>query len=174
MLIFNVKKTISNKIAASSNKNIFLIPTTPRSSIKKVKQDTKKEKIITIPVFLNVYIATFKPKTKIAIEDIKDTDGDALALKIKIKEIGHTLTKSYLQSLTGFLELNIKPSEERIVSTFGESLTDLVLLGIKEKYAILIKTHFKIPKTKVEGEFILLVAIESLSKVIEAIKHKIE
>ena len=93
--------------------------------------------------------------------------------QIKLKEVGHTLTKSYLQSLTDFLELTINPSEERIVSTFGESLTDLVLLGIKEKYAILIKTHFVVPNTKAEGEFILLVAIESLTKVIEAIKHKI-
>jgi len=92
----------------------------------------------------------------------------------KIKEIGNTLTKHYIESLISFLEIKINHSDERVVSTFGESLTDLVLLGIKEKYAILIKTHFTIPDTEVEGEFILLVAIESLTKVIEAIKHKIE
>ena len=94
--------------------------------------------------------------------------------QVKIKEVGNTLTKSYIESLVEFLEIKINASEERIVSTFGESLTDLVLLGIKEQYAILIKTHFQVPDTKAEGEFILLVAIDSLTKVIEAIKHKIE
>ncbi len=92
----------------------------------------------------------------------------------KIKEVGKTLTKFYIDSLIEFLEIKIAASDERIVSTFGESLTDLVLLGIKEKYAILIKTHFALPDSNVDGEFILLVAIESLTKVIEAIKHKIE
>ncbi len=94
--------------------------------------------------------------------------------QIRLKEVGNVLTKNYVHSLTEFLELSINSSEERIVSTFGESLADLALLGIEEKYSILLKTHFSVPGQKVEGEFILLIAIESLTKVVEAIKHKLQ
>ena len=94
--------------------------------------------------------------------------------QIRLKEVGNVLTKNYVHSLTEFLELSINSSEERIVSPLGESLADLALLGIEEKYSILLKTHFSVPGQKVEGEFILLIAIESLTKVVEAIKHKLQ
>ncbi|MCK4997328.1 chemotaxis protein CheC [Candidatus Pacearchaeota archaeon] len=91
----------------------------------------------------------------------------------KLKIIGDTVSKCYLESLTEFLQMNVTRSPERIVSTFGESLADLILLGIEEEYALFVNTNFTIPDTEIQGKFIMLIAIDSIDKMIEAIKKQL-
>ena len=92
----------------------------------------------------------------------------------KLKQAGKTLSFSYLRTIKDFLGLNFRSAPTRIISTFGESLTDFVLLGVEEDYALLLKTQFSIDGTNVKGDFILLLAIDSLSIVSEALRKKIE
>jgi chemotaxis protein CheC len=91
----------------------------------------------------------------------------------KLKEVGETLSKYYVSSITEFLKIKVERTEERIISTFGESLPDLVLLGITEKYALFISTNFEIPETEIKGKFIMLIAMDSVSKMVEAIKKQV-
>lgn len=93
--------------------------------------------------------------------------------QLKLEEAGKSLSVSYLKTMTEFLGLNIKHTDERIISTFGESLTDFVLLGIEEEYALLLRTKFAIPNTKIEGDFVLLIALESLTQVLEALRKQL-
>lgn len=94
------------------------------------------------------------------------------ASQAKLKEMGDVVSKTYLESIKSFLDIKIDRNPQRIVATFGESLVDLVLLGVREKFAFFINTNFKIPDVNVEGKFILLIAIESITKIMEAIKKK--
>ena len=55
----------------------------------------------------------------------------------------------------------------------GESLADLILLGIEEEYALFVNTNFTIPDTEIQGKFIMLIAIDSIDKMIEAIKKQL-
>jgi len=93
--------------------------------------------------------------------------------QIRLVEAGKSLSGSYLKTVTEFLGLKVKHTDERIISTFGESLTDFVLLGIEEKYALLLRTRFEIPGTKIEGDFVLLIALESLTQVLEALRKQL-
>jgi len=93
--------------------------------------------------------------------------------QLELRKAGQALSTSYLKTITEFLELKVKYANTRIISTFGESLTDFVLLGIEEQYAILLKTTFTIPNTEIKGDFILLLAIDSLTTLIQAIAKKV-
>jgi chemotaxis protein CheC len=86
----------------------------------------------------------------------------------KLRSIGDEISKAYLAAIKSFLKIKITPSSQRIVSTFGESLVDLVLLGVKERYALLLKTEFTI-EGDVKGDFVLLLAIDSISNIVDAI-----
>jgi len=92
--------------------------------------------------------------------------------QLQLIKAGSALSTSYLKTITEFLELKVKVAPSRVVSTFGEALTDFVLLGIEESYTLVLKTTFNIPGTKIEGDFILLLAIESLTTLIEGLKKK--
>ena len=93
--------------------------------------------------------------------------------QLKLEKAGRALSVSYLKTMTEFLHLKIKHTADRIISTFGESLTDFVLLGIEEEYALLLRTKFSIPDSKVEGDFVLLIALESLTQILEALRKQI-
>lgn len=91
----------------------------------------------------------------------------------KLKEIGDGLSKSYLDTVSMFLDIKVERTPERIISTFGESLADLVLLGIDQAEALLISTEFSVPNTEVKGKFIMLIAMDSTDKMIDAIKKQL-
>ena len=93
--------------------------------------------------------------------------------QLKLEKAGNALSTSYLKTITEFLQLKIKHTDERIISTFGESLTDFVLLGIEEEYALLLRTRFSIPDSNIEGDFILLIALQSLTQILEALRKQI-
>lgn len=123
-------------------------------------------------------LMTMNTKSALAIADLLQGKkiGSTTTLdkvgQTKLKEVGDVLAKNYVKSITDFLQLKVTKSQQRIISTFGESLPDLVLFGVKERYALFVSTEFKIDKT-VSGKFIMLVAMDSVSKVVEAIKKQI-
>ena len=124
-------------------------------------------------------LMTFNTKSALMLSDLLQnkkigttTTLDKVA-QTKLKEVGDVLAKNYVKSITDFLQLKVEKTEERIISTFGESLPDLVLLGIKERYALFISTDFEIPGKEVTGKFIMLIAMDSVSKIVEAIKKQI-
>jgi chemotaxis protein CheC len=93
--------------------------------------------------------------------------------RTKIKVVGEILCSAYLQTLSDFLGINATHDKPRIVSAFGESLPDFVLLNIRGDHALLLKTVFEVPSTKdLEGNFVLLLTAESIDKVLETIKTK--
>jgi len=92
----------------------------------------------------------------------------------KIKEVGEILSSAYLETFASFLGINATHEELRLVSAFGESLPDFVLLNIKEEHALLLKTNFQIPSTEeLEGNFVLLLTAKSIEKILDAIKEKL-
>lgn len=91
----------------------------------------------------------------------------------KLKKMGDVMGSSYLKSIVDFLKLKVKASDERIVSTFGESLPDVILFGIKEKYALFINTDFEVQGTKIKGKIIMLLAVDSINKMIEALQKQV-
>lgn len=125
-------------------------------------------------------LVVFPTESALALTDIlgKKKLGTAKYLdkksQLKLVKVGKALSTSYLKTITDFLELKVRHTDERIISTFGESLTDFVLLGIEEKYALLLRTKFSIPDSNIEGDFVLLIAIESLTKILEAIRKQLE
>jgi len=90
----------------------------------------------------------------------------------KLKQIGEIVTQNYVASITQFLELNVSGTEERIISAFGESIADLALLGVKGKFALVLRTEFEIGSVK--GKLILLLAMDSASTIKQAIQKKLE
>ena len=93
--------------------------------------------------------------------------------RTKIKVVGEILSSAYLQTLVDFLGLKATHDKPRIVSAFGESLPDFVLLNVRGDRALLLKTIFNVPSTKdLEGNFVLLLTAESIEKILETIKSK--
>jgi chemotaxis protein CheC len=93
-----------------------------------------------------------------------------------LKEMGDILFKSYLGSLCSFLDMDMLYEESKIVSTFGESVVDFIMLKTEEdsKNGLMIKTDFSVAETDVAGKFVLLLTVKKMDKVLKKIKEKIE
>jgi len=87
---------------------------------------------------------------------------------------GDILLRSYLDTLAKFLGLGTVHVPPRFISTFGESMVDFVLLGINKKIeqTLLLKTNINID-LKVGGDFVLLLAIESINTFLDLIQNKL-
>ncbi|MBN2013629.1 MAG: chemotaxis protein CheC [Candidatus Altiarchaeota archaeon] len=125
-------------------------------------------------------VVVFPIKSARLLVDIlnKEPSGTCEVLKLKdrdnIRKIGEILSSAYLETLAEFLDIHATHEDPRIVSAFGESLPDFVLLNITGEYALLLKTVFKIPSTEeLEGNFVLLLTAESIEKLLETIKSKL-
>lgn len=80
-----------------------------------------------------------------------------------LKRVSQSLVKCYLDAIKGFLNITLQPSELRIFSTFGETITDLIDLALKKKTKQVFYLNTKLSiKPNVEGEFVFLLD-ESLS-----------
>ncbi|HIE34527.1 MAG TPA: hypothetical protein EYP86_05250 [Candidatus Altiarchaeales archaeon] len=130
---------------------------------------------------IGTIVVVFPIKSALMFVDLvnKREFGTTNALSIKdrdtIREIGDILSKSYLQTFAEFLNINAEHTTPRIVSAFGESLPDFVLLNIQEKHALLLKTEFNIPTAeKINGNFVLLLTSESIEKLLDALKEKLQ
>ncbi|MCX6819253.1 MAG: chemotaxis protein CheC [Candidatus Aenigmarchaeota archaeon] len=118
-------------------------------------------------------------KSAMSLSDImlNKKSGSTKALSQKDQEnlikIGNVMIHNYLNVLINFLGMKTECEKPRIVSTFGESLPDFILLGTKTKYTILLRTDFKISKN-VEGDVILSIEVESVPKFIGALEKKLK
>jgi chemotaxis protein CheC len=94
--------------------------------------------------------------------------------RTQLKAVGEILSKAYLETLVEFLGIKATYDAPRIVSAFGESLPDFVLLNIQGDSALLLKTIFNVPATEeLEGNFVLLLTADSIEKLLETIKAKL-
>lgn len=80
-----------------------------------------------------------------------------------LKRVSRSLVVCYLNAIQGFLNARLQPSELRIFSTFGETITDLIDLTLKKrtKRVFYLNTKLSI-KPNIGGEFFFLLD-ESLS-----------
>lgn len=125
-------------------------------------------------------VVVFPVKSARLLVDVlnRDPPGTCEVLKIKdrnnIRKVGEILSTAYLETLAEFLGINAVHEDPRIVSAFGESLPDFVLLNITGDYALLLKTIFQVPSTEeLEGNFVLLLTAESIEKLLQIIKSKL-
>lgn len=90
----------------------------------------------------------------------------------KLKKVGEIISQSYLSSISEFLKIKVKKNKQKIITAFGESIPDLLLFGIKKRYALFISTEFKIEKSDIKGKFAMILATESIQKMLDAIKKQ--
>ncbi len=92
--------------------------------------------------------------------------------KAVLQEVSHFVSSAYLAALNEFLGIELLHSVPRVVSTFGESIIDFVLLdvGNRMKDGLLIQTNFVVKKKKIEGDLVLLMALESADTILKATK----
>jgi len=91
-----------------------------------------------------------------------------------LKKMFNKTSMAYLNALSNFLAIKLKHTKPKIISTFGESTTDFLLLNItEEKHVLLFKTDFYVPSTKIKGNIILVLTIKSIENLLGKIKDKI-
>lgn len=81
-------------------------------------------------------------------EWLSDEDQDLL------KSISQWLVRCYLDAIKGLLNIKLKPSELRIIYTFGETIGDLIDMALKKmtKQVFYLQTKFNV-KPNIEGSF---------------------
>jgi len=90
-------------------------------------------------------------------------------------ETGNILSGAYLTALGNFFETKFTPSVPNIILNLAGVLVDFVIMGSKEKvtHAIVIGTEFQVEGKKVRGEFILLLGVKSLQKLMKKLEGKV-
>ncbi len=128
---------------------------------------------------LGTIVVIFPIKSALILSDFlsKKPPGTSEVLDAKnrndIRKVGGILSQAYLETIREFLGLNAKSADLRVVSAFGESLPDFVLLNIDEGSALLLKTNFDVSSAKkFQGDFVLLLTQESVGKILETIDKK--
>jgi len=125
--------------------------------------------VVIFPIKSALMLVDILKKKPIGTCEVLDVDD-----RNRIKDVGEILSSAYLETFASFLGIHATYEEPRLVSAFGESLPDFVLLNIKEDYALLLKTNFQIPSTEaLEGNFVLLLTAKSIEKIIDAINQKL-
>jgi chemotaxis protein CheC len=85
-------------------------------------------------------------------------------------DIGDMVMSSYIDVFKNFLGFEVSHGKPNIISAFGESLADFILVKAKNENSILLKSHFSVTGTKISGDFILFMEIRSLSGVLKALE----
>ena len=93
----------------------------------------------------------------------------------ELKTVGKIISDSYIQSLNQLLDLKMDFGDLNVLSTFGDSIIDIIMLGVDpdHKGALYMNTAFSVDKTDIEGEFILILAVKSLDTVLKKIRSKL-
>ncbi|MCK5107695.1 MAG: hypothetical protein KAQ83_03130, partial [Nanoarchaeota archaeon] len=108
------------------------------------------------------------------ILSIKKRDEDLLTQKDlkNLKIVGNLVSEYYIKSLNKFLGLNMCHGKTNIVTTFGESIMDIIMLnmGSNAQDVLMINAHFDIDKTEIKGHFTLLLAVESMEVLLNALR----
>ncbi|OYT53167.1 MAG: hypothetical protein B6U72_06670 [Candidatus Altiarchaeales archaeon ex4484_2] len=93
--------------------------------------------------------------------------------KHQLENVGLILIRPYLDPLGEFLDIDVHSGKVRVLSTFGRSLSDFLLLNVKEENTLLITTNFSVPDANIHGDFAFLLAFSSIQTIINAIKSKL-
>lgn len=93
-----------------------------------------------------------------------------------INEVGLAIISAYTNALNILFELKTSHGDPRFFSTFGESITDFISLGIEEAERTFLSS-FKISFSiafKVKGDFVFLSALAPVDSLLRAIRNKLK
>lgn len=93
-----------------------------------------------------------------------------------LRSIGNVVCGMYLTSLSQFLNMKMEIGDSKLISTFGESITDLIMLTTykQAEKGLLIKTDLDVEKSDIKAEFVLLLSLKNKDQIIEKIKQRNE
>lgn len=104
-----------------------------------------------------------------------NADNKSLSEKDKqvLQKLGVSIYSSYLTSIAKFLKKRVLFSPPSIISTHGNSIHEFlqIHLGNNEKI-IVIKLNFEVGKTKIKGDFLLLLTYNSITPLLANIDKK--
>ncbi|MBR9675596.1 hypothetical protein GOV05_01155 [Candidatus Woesearchaeota archaeon] len=134
--------------------------------LSKIKDGMKGNILTIIPIKSALDITkTFAPDHERGSEGLDETD------KLLIQKVGVAIYSSYLSSLAKFFQKKITFEPPSVISTYGRTVHDYVLLHFENiSEFMVIKVGFKIEDTEIEGEFVLLFTIESISSLLYNIR----
>jgi chemotaxis protein CheC len=90
-----------------------------------------------------------------------------------LQKIGTAIYSSYLTSLAKFFEKKVTFAPPSVVSTYGSSIHEFLLLHLgSDEKILVIKLGFDIDKTEIKGDFLLLFTYESLTPLLSNIHLK--
>ena len=89
-----------------------------------------------------------------------------------VSEICTQLSKSYLDAINDFLEMEIECGQAKIFFVDGKSFLEK-LGAFDDRIALVLETDFSISNTKVEGDFIMLTDEQSTEKLLDAVNAKL-
>lgn len=108
------------------------------------------------------------------LEDKKSDEGLSEQDKKLLQRVGTAIYASYLTSLAKFFETKITFEPPNVISTFGSSIQDFLVLNMgNTDKLLLIKLGFNIEETEIKGDFLLLFSSESLAPLLSSIRKKI-
>lgn len=124
--------------------------------------------IMPIGSALNI-VNTFLNEDKDVKSGLSDKD------KQLLQKVGTAIYASYLTSIAKFFEKKITFEPPNVVSTFGSSINDFLLLHMNNSdKLLLIKLGFDIETTSIKGDFILLFTSDSLIPLLANIRKKLQ
>ena len=107
-------------------------------------------------------------------EDKKVEDGLSEQDKKLLQKVGTAIYASYLTSLAKFFEKKITFEPPNVISTFGSSIHEFLILNQEgTDKLLLIKLGFDIEETTIKGDFLLLFSSQSLLPLLANIRTKI-
>ena len=96
--------------------------------------------------------------------------------KANFERVGDILAESYLDALSTFLGIKLSHRSTDFISILGESVLDFILHGT-DKFSegfLVVVSNFSIPETDIEGDFILLLSVKHLGKLLLSIQEKLK
>ena len=94
---------------------------------------------------------------------VRATERLSTEVQNTLRKISLSLFRCYLNAISGLLNFKHQLNELRLVATLGETILDLVLLGVGEKpnYLVLLETNLDAGKN-INGRVIFFLPIESV------------
>ena len=125
--------------------------------------------VLIFPIEAALSLASAMQKTQVGSSNILSEEDQQV-----LRNMGNIVCDPYLTSLSQFLEMKMGREDSKVVSTFGESIIDLIMLTIDKdaESGLLIKTGFDIEKSDIKGEFVLLLTMKKVDQVLNKIKEK--
>ncbi len=93
-----------------------------------------------------------------------------------INEVGAAVISAYLNALTALLGLKTSCTTPKFFSTFGESVTDFIVVGLKEAEETFLVNSFSTSfelGPEVKGEFMFMLVLKPVDALLKAIQSKL-